>query len=399
MAERLYNDGYLGLIQEVTPGVALTPTDFGQVYNFKVKTMRNFNKLAPAAGNSYGVQQVTAGLRDHTGTLEALFEPNTAEKLVAMMLTQSSRTGSGPYTGVYALSSNNPAGYSYTIEVSDGYSAQRYFGCQVEGLSLSLNENEWRITPKISAVGSFQGREVSSYTSGSPNVIVLKTDYDPSPTTGLVAGDIIQYVKASGAVTNLVVSVVTNGTTISTTPNTTTITGAAAGDMIRLRALTPSFTMLPPVLWSNTQFCFGATASAALSAAQTRVDTGSTWTVEYPFKDSKGEHRSGDQDPATLLRKPAEATLTIKKYFDGPLDVQAFNNISKSACVIRHYVYSGGTTYEFRVTLNHLVTDDPTPEFTAGEINYSNIKYICQQDSSDNQAFAITILNSNATLT
>jgi hypothetical protein len=398
MAEKLFNVGYVGAVQEVTPGTPLTPTDFFQVYDFGVTTNRNLEQLAPAAGNVFSTQNVVAGLRDHMGEMTAIFEPNTFEKLAAMMLTQSSRSGGGPYTGVYALTSNNPVGKTYTLEVSDGNQAIRYYGCQVEKLAPAFSNNEVQIKPTISALGTFNGREVASYASGTPNVITLKTDYDPAPTTGLVVGDNIQYVQANGTITNLVVSVLT-GTTVSCTPNTTTITGAAAGDFIRLKALTPSFTMLPPVLWSNMQVCFGATASAALSAAQTRVDQGSTWEINYPFKDNKGEHRSGGQDPATLLRKPATATLTIKKYFDTQADLQAYNNLSKSACVIRHYVYSGGTTYEVRVTFNNLTTNDPTPKWKAGEINYSEIKYIAKYDTSDAAAVGITILNSNATLT
>src|SRR5439155_14879384 len=112
----------------------------------------------------------------------------------------------------------------------------------------------------------------------------------------------------------------------------------------------------------------------------------------YDFKDPKGEHRSGNQDPAVLLRKPADASLTIKKYWDGPSDVEAYNNMSKSACVIRHLVYSGANTYEVRVTFNNLTTDDPTPQYKSGEINFSEIKYIAKLDTSDNAAFSVTFI-------
>jgi hypothetical protein len=399
MSERLFNPGYVGFAVEATAGTAVVPTDFGQAYDFGITTNRNLEELPPAAGNVYGTQQVVAGLRDHTGDATLIFEPNTFEKLAAMMLAQSSRTGSGPYTSVYGISASNPPGKTYTIDVSDGIQAIRYYGCQVEKLATNVNNNEIQIKPTFSALGTFNGREVSSYTAGSPNVIVLKTDYDPSPTSGLVVGDTLQYVQANGTITNLVVSVITNGTTISTTPNSTTISGAAAGDWIRLKALTPTFTMLPPVLWSNTQLCFGATASAALSASQTRVEKGSMWELAFDFNDAKGEHRSGGQDPATLLRKPAKATLKIKKYFDTQADMLNYNSLVKTACVVRHYVYSGGTTYEVRITLNHLVTDNPIPKWKAGEINYEEFTYHCQYDTSDAQAFAVTVLNSNSSLT
>ncbi len=91
--------------------------------------------------------------------------------------------------------------------------------------------------------------------------------------------------------------------------------------------------------------------------------------------------------------------MNIKKYFDDPKDVIAYNNLAKSACVVRHFVYSGGKTYEIRVTFNNLTTNDPTPKYKAGEINFSDIKYIPKFDTSDGAAFGVTVISANATLT
>lgn len=396
MAERLFNPGYVGFAVEATPGAAAIPTDFGQAYDFGVDLNRNLQGLEPAAGNAFGIQKVVAGLRDHTGDGTFVFEPNTFEKMVAMTLAQNSRSGSGPYTGVYGFTANNPAGKTYSIEVSDGLQSIRHYGCQISKLAPKVNNNEIQMTPSISALGTFDGREVASVAGTTPYVITLKTDYDPAPTTGLVVGDIMQlYQVAGGTTINFVVSAVTP-TTISTTTN---VAALVAGDWVRLRALTPTFTMLPPVLWSNTQFCFGADAATALSATPVRVEPGSIWEIEFPFKDAKGEHRSGSQDPAALLRKPGVAMLTIKKYFDTPQDMLNYNNLAKTACVVRHYVYSAGVTYEVRVTLNHLVTQSPVPKWKSGEINYSEIKYLCQFSTIDGQGASITVLSSNSALT
>ena len=44
--------------------------------------------------------------------------------MAAMMLAQTSRTGSGPYTGVYGIKCfESSPGKTYTIEVSDGIQA------------------------------------------------------------------------------------------------------------------------------------------------------------------------------------------------------------------------------------------------------------------------------------
>lgn len=397
MSERLFNIGYIGLAVEVTPGVALTPTDYMQAYDTNLKTDRALQELDPAAGNVYSTQQVVAGLRSHMGDATLIFEPNTAEKLVAMLLSISGKSGSDPYTSTGTISSSNPPGKTYTIDQSDGVMVQRYYGCQISKLAPEVNSNEIRIKPSFSALGSFTAREIASTPTGTgPYTIVLKTDYDPAPTTGLVASDIMTLKKGDGTTINFTAASVVDGVSITTTTDVTT---ASAGAMIYLRPATPSFNMLPPVLWSNTQFCFGSSASAALSAAQTRVDPGSIWEVDFDFKDNKGEHRSGGQDPATLLRKPAKVSLTIKKYWDGPDDIKAYNNLAKSACVVRHFVYSGGKTYEFRVVFNNLTTNDPLPDYKSGEINYSEIKYIPKHDTSDGQAFSIVVLNANSSLT
>lgn len=394
--ETLFNKGYVGGVVEATPGVALTPTDYFQVYDINLKTQRNFGKLAPAAGNLYNTQMVVPGLRDHTGDGTFVFEPNTAEKLFNMCLAVSGKTGSGPYTSTATLGTPK----TYTIDIYDGSATvQRYFGCQIEKLSTSVNENEIQIKPTISALGSFAGRVATGVTGSSPYVIALDTTYDPAPATGIVVGDKMQYIAAAGTVTAFTVSAVTS-TTISTTTSVT----FTAGDTVALAPQTPSFTMLPqPALWTNTVFGTGATASAALTNAtianQLRVEPGSTWEISFPFKDNKGEHRSGGQDPATLLRKPAEVSLTIKKFWQGTADVAAFNSMTKSAWVIRHFCYNGGSTYEVRVTINNTTTDDPLPQYKAGEINYSEMKYVPKFDTGDGQAFSVTIVNGNATLT
>lgn len=245
MSETIFNKGYMAGTVEVTPGTPLTPTDYFQVYDVNLKTKRNFNKLAPAAGNVYSVQQVVPGLRDHTGDVTMVFEPNTAEKVFSMILALSGKTGTNPYTTVATLSPNPPK--TYTLDVSSGNTVQRYFGCQVEKVAGELSENEIRIKPTISALGSFQGREIASVSGAGPYTVVLKIDYDPSPTTGLVAGDLIRFYLAAGTTVDATVATVTNGTTFTTTVNPTT----AAGDFVHLRPATTSFNMLPVVLWSK----------------------------------------------------------------------------------------------------------------------------------------------------
>src|SRR6266699_1593178 len=228
MAERLFNTGYVGAAVETTAGTAVTPTDYFESYDVSITTNRNLQELEPAAGNVYSTQAVVAGLRDHTGDMTLIFEPNTAEKLFAMMLAVGSKTGTDPYTSTGTLSASAPK--SYTFDIASGNIVQRYMGCQVGKLSMEVNSNEIRIKPSISALASFQGREIATV---STTTITLKTDYDPKPNNGLVASDLVRLYKIS------------DGTTLDTTVSSvnadgiTVVLGAsaaafAAGDMIYL---------------------------------------------------------------------------------------------------------------------------------------------------------------------
>src|SRR5438132_119875 len=113
MSERLFNTGYVGAAVEVTAGTAVTPTDYFEIYDDSLTTNRNRLELEPAAGNVYGTQMVVAGLRDHGGDITMVFEPNTVDKLFAMMLKAGSRTGADPYTQPYTLDSAAPKSYTF----------------------------------------------------------------------------------------------------------------------------------------------------------------------------------------------------------------------------------------------------------------------------------------------
>ena len=106
-----------------------------------------------------------------------------------------------------------------------------------------------------------------------------------------------------------------------------------------------------------------------------------------------GADRSGGFDPAALVRTTGDAMLTIKKFFDTPDDVIAFNSLSKSSCVVRHYVYDSGKTYEFRITFNNLITDDAAPQVKADSVNYATLKYHINYDDDDAQAWSVTVIN------
>ena len=391
--ERLANIGYFGLVKEAVAGTPLTPTDFIPLYDESMQTKGNLQRQDPAYGSKFATFNVLQGQRGHTGDVTILAEPNTAGKVFDMLLTKGTTTGSDPYTHPYTLSTTT-APKSYTVDISTGNVVHRFWGVGASKIGSAFEDNELRLKVSLSALGSFQGREIATI---STTTLTLKTGYDPVPNKGLVVGDLVRiYKSATGATLDTTIATVdADGITITVGASAAAF---AAGDMLYLRPATPSFTLLSTFLWSKTQFCFGATASAALSATHTPLDSGSNWEIMHGFANDEGEKRSGAFDPASLARVTGDVTFSAKKFFDTPEDIKKFNAMEKQAVVIRHY--SGATNqHELRVTLNNIKTDGTIkPNLSSGDINYSELDYIPQYDTSDGQGMDVKVINGLTTI-
>lgn len=326
--------------------------------------------------------------------------------LASGTLTKTSGTGDATITFSVATSGLTTHNFglvagtdpnSYTWDISTGNIVARYFGVQLSKLSPNWNKNELQLKLSASALGSFQGRALSGVPTGTgPYTVNLDTTYDPNPTTGLVVGDLIRFYKISNSVAiDAVVASIVNGTTITTTTNVTTL---VTGDMVYLRPATQVLNILPSFLWAKTQFKFGATASAASAATQTRIDPGSTFDLMHMFESDDGSMRSGGFDPAVLIRKTGDVAVNVKRFFDTPEDIANMNALSKTALVISH-LSGGANQYEFRVTFNHLKTDGKiVPDLKSGEIVYSEIKYHPNYDQTDGLAFSLSVTNATASI-
>jgi hypothetical protein len=395
MSERLSNLGYFGLIKQADPNTMLTPTDFIPLFDETMSTMMNFVDQEPIYGQKEMTFTTLQGTRSHKGDVTVLAEPNTTAKLYDMLLQKTSTTGAGPYTHTFSLTGN---ANSYTIDISTGNVVSRYWGVQASAINQNWNKTELQWKVSVSALGSFQGRTIASVPTGSgPYSVTLDTSYDPNPTTGLVVGDLIRFYHSPTSTIDATITAITNGTTFTTTTNVLTL---LQGDMVYLRPATPSFStlVLNTFIWPRTQFQFGATAAAALSAAQLRVETGSTYTITHDFESADGSARSGSFDPASLPRLTGDAALTVKKFFDTPDDVALLNGLIKTASVVRHFQGSANQ-YECRVTFNHLKTDGKIiPDIKSKSVAYSEIKYHTNYDITDGQAFQVTVINGLATI-
>lgn len=392
MAERYANLGYMAMKPEATEGVAVTPTLYLPIYSSSMLTNMNRQGLEPVVGQKFLRYLAVQGQRSHTGEVTSVAEPNTAGHLFNMLLTKGAPSGSDPYTHPFTLSATKPA--TYTIDQSYGNMVFRFIGVQASKIAPGFEDNEMRLVTTMSALKSFTVRELSGTPTGTnPYTIVLKTDYDPSPTTGLVVGDTMQLYKADGTTINFAVASIVDGTSITTT---TDVTGAASGDFIYIRPATPSYSLKTPFLWSRTEFRLGATASAALSATHTPMEPDSAWGLMHNFNEEEGEKRSGSYDPAALARKGGDYELKLKRFFDTPDQVNRWAAGTKRACVVRHFSETG---YELRVTLNNFkLSDGGVPPLESDSIVYHEFEAMPEYDGSDGQGFDVKVLSGLSTI-
>ncbi|MDQ0923344.1 hypothetical protein QF038_001852 [Pseudarthrobacter sp. W1I19] len=389
----LSDQGYAAFKKQTAAATAVVPDTFVPLYDETLTTNLNLDDDTPIVGSKFARLQSLQGQRDHGGDLTVMAEPNTTAQLLDMLLTRGSVTGSNPYTWPFTLGFTDPN--SYTLDISNGVTVSRYWGVQASKISPVFAKNEMQHKVSVSALGSFLGREIASI---STITLTLKTDYDPTPTAGLVVGDLVAIWKASdGTLTSFTISSLTATTVVLNS----TAAAFAAGDMLVLRPATASLPALyaTPFSWARTQFCFGATAAAALSATHTALEQGSTWTVLHDFKDDKGEKRSGGLDPVALLRKRGDLDIKLTKIFSGPDEAKNFTGIKKVALVIRCYAAaSNGTTYELRITMNNLklIKGGDKPKLKVGEWEYYELEYHPDYDTSDASAWDLKVINAIA---
>lgn len=387
MAERHSNLGYIAFKKETTKGTAVTPNVYVPAYSESLTTAWNHVEDNPIVGNKFKRFAMIPGQRGHTGSITVMGEPNTIGYLFDMLLKKGSTTGSDPYTHPFTLIASNPN--SYTVDISYVSHVVRFMGVEASAITPGWEDNEMRPEINLSALKSFSARTVASKSGSGPYTVVFDTTYDPSPTDGLVVGDLIQFYDVSeNAYINAEVDSIASTTSITVSED---VSALGSGDICTLRPATPSFTLATPFLWARTEFRFGADASAALSATHTPLEADSNWNIMHEFEEDEGAKRSGSFDPAALVRMQGDAEFTAKKFFDTPEEMARFNSISKRACVIRHF---SGTGHELRVTLNNLRTrEGAQPHLEAENILYSELNLAPVLDTSDGQALDVKVIN------
>jgi hypothetical protein len=389
------------MAKQTDPNTPVAPTIALPLYDETVSTDGHFQNINPAAGSKFITYATLPGQRSHNGEITTLFEPNTAAHLINVLLLKGSTTGTDPATHPYTLGLDSA---SYTYDVSLGNIVKRIWGVKASKFGINWQDNEAQAKLSISGLGSFDGREILSISGSGPYTIVLKDPngiYDGAPTKGLIVGDAIRFydLGTSAYVCDATVATITDGITFTFTLVSGSTTLITAGDAVHLRPVTPTYNNLQSFLWSKTRFYFAATAAAALAlplTSHTPLEIGTEWEVSHGFVEDEGSKRSGSHDPASLDRLFGDATFKIKKLTDSPEDLLLFKNLNKTACVVR--MFSGLTNqYEFRLTLNALITDKPLGSIKAGELIFSELDMKTNVSQADAQAFDIKVLNAITT--
>lgn len=392
MAEQASAKGYVALKVQTDATTPVTPDHYVPYYEQNMATDIGLIEDEPIYGIKQRVFQSLRGIRSHGGTVTTMAEPNTIAYFFDMLLTKGTTTGADPYTHPFTLSSTDPQ--YYTLDISYGSQVVRFTGVQAANWAPSFEDGKMQATWDLSALKSFYGREIASVSGAGPYTVTLTTDYDASPTDGLVVGDLISFKSPDGTTdVSATVASIVDGTQFTTATNPT----LSAGDYVVLRAATPSFALLTPFLWGKTEFRFGATAAAALTATQTRLDEGTELSIEHAFEEPEGTKRSGSFDPASLVRTTGHGSFQIKKFFDEPEEIKHWNALSKKAVVMRSF--SGANNeHELRVTFNDIraMTDETASE--SGGVNYHEIEYSINYDQTDGQGMGVTVINGLANL-
>ncbi len=395
MAEQNANKGYAAIKKEVTKGTAVTPDVYVPYYSQSMNTDMKLISDEPIYGTTFKRFQTLQNIRSHGGSLSVMAEPNSAARWLDMVAAKTATTGAGPYTHTYAAS-NTVSPNSYTLDISLGSQVVRFFGVEAGKVNFGFDDDKMVLAlDDVAALGSFYGREVSTVTGSGPYTITFKTNYDASPTTGLVVGDLIQLYRIStGTYINATVATIPTATTITVTEN---VALGAVGDVVTLRPATPTLSLLTPFLWGRTEFRFGATAAGALSATQTRLESGSELTLSHEFEENEGARRSGAFDPAALVRTVYDLEGSVKMFFDKPEQIRYWQGIEKRSLVMRSF--SGTTSeYELRVTLNNIRTmNNEIPTESEGVI-YHETDIVPNYDTADGKGFEVAVINAVATV-
>ena len=394
MSNYLADNSYVAVKPESTEGTPVVPTTFIPLVGESIKTVLNLTPDRRMKGLDWKSDDVTRGIRRHEGDFVVHADPDTLGHLLNMTYAKGSTTGDAASGYTHPFTVGSPK--SYTIEIKKGPYAQRYFGVKAESLKLDFVDGRMQATVAVKAMGQFSvGSLAAALTGAGMTSLVLATDYDMKPNSGLVVGDVITV----GGVDITITSVNADGITVGFASISVT---ASVGDPVYLKAQAASFTNLkPPFYQGNALVGVGANETAATTAAGAK----STATPMYEFSVSFMNNlldapASGSQDPVKLLPQVREATLTVSQLFETVAQHQAWLNAAKQAIteiVKGTFIKSDFTTWEKLTLKFHKVkltaNDEP---LEVGSYIFDKQAFEALYDSADAKALSIELVNRTA---
>lgn len=388
MANYLADKSYMALKPQASPTAAVVPDTFIPLIEESIKVSQGYEADRRMKGLDWKSDDLLKGPRTVEGDLVFYADGESLGHALNMCYLKGSTTGDADgYVHPFTVGS----GKHYTVEVSRGPFAYRYWGVRADRLVKANDNNKIRLTLTVAALGEFSVRSLGVALSGASTSAELSQEYDLRPADGLVVGDVIRI----GGVDVTLTSVDANGRTVGF--SSTSIT-AAAGTQVALLAQVPSYSALPPLLMGDTLVGFGDNEAAATTAAGSRAtavpcyDLSETWGNNLLKAPASGFH-----GPAVLLNQVREAMVECGQLFETPeLRRRYLETAPRAMTVISTGKYvSPAHTSSHRLTVKYLKVklmehDDP---LQVGEYVFDRQTFEALYDAGEAAAIEIELVN------
>jgi hypothetical protein len=390
----LSDQSYLAIKKEAVAGVAVKPNTFIPLVSESIKTVVNHEVDRRMRGVDWKGTNLVRGNRSHEGELKVLGDPDTIGYFLDMLMVKGSSTGSSAdgYTHPFTVGTGN----TYTIEIKKGNYAQRYFGVRIDELHLEFEDGQLVVTAQIKAMGQVSVMSLGANLSGASTSLTLADTYDIAPNNGLVVGDVLTV----GGVDVTLTSVNSNGVSVSY--SSTSIT-ASIGDPVLLKPQTVSQpTLQDPFYFGNVLAGFGATESAATTAAGSRSTATPIYDLSIVFKTNLfAQNGSNRLDPVQIIPRTKEASINLKQLFESVDQRQKFLNRTKQALTLvflGKFIKSDFTTQE-KLTLkfNNVRMLEHNNAVEVGELIADDQHFEALYDTTDGVAMSAVLVNRTAT--
>jgi len=392
----LSDKSYLAIKPEITEGTPVIPNIFCPLVSESVKTILNYDADRRMKGYDFKSDDLLKGSRKHEGDIVVLADADNLAHFFNMTLKKGATTGSATgYTHPFTV--GDPK--SYTIEIQKGPYAQRYFGVKADQLKGEYVDQKLQVTVSVKATGQFSVGSLKEALSGAVTSLKLGYDYDSSPTTGLVIGDVISLELDNGSYQDITLTSVENdGETVGFESLSLT---SAIGNKIYLKAQTPSYTSLSkPLLQGNTLVGISDTSANADTAVASKATATPLYQFAFTIKNNLFDAQaSGSQSPIKLLPQTREAQLTIGRLFEDVSQHVAWLNSVKQALTLVNTgdTITGGSNKEsFTIRFHKIKPITNEEPLEVGSLIMDNQEMEVLYDTTDAKALEVSIVNKTA---